>query len=221
VAKKRALRADAERNRQHVLAIAQEVFAAEGLAVPIDEIARRAGLGIGTLYRHFPTKEALFLAIVIERMERLVAEARALAGGPDPGDAFFGFLTRMVHEASAKKDFMKALSGTRQDLGSTLAGVKARYRAALTLLLERAQASGAVRQDVSVLEVHALLTGASVSLEQLGKDATDARERLLAVVRDGLRPRPARAEQRGARARPPRAPRKRGSGEHSHGRSGR
>lgn len=188
MAKTRALRADAERNREHVLTIAQEVFAAEGLAVPIDEIARRAGLGVGTLYRHFPTKEALFLAIVVDRMEHLIAEARTLATAPDPGEAFFGFLSRMVHERSAKKDFMDALSGTREELGRTLAGIKGSYRAALAVLLERAQDSGAVRRDVSVFEVHALLTGTLAALDQRGRDAAQARKRLLAIVCDGLRP---------------------------------
>jgi AcrR family transcriptional regulator len=194
--KKRALRADAERNREHVLKVAQEVFAAEGLAVPIDEIARRAGLGVGTLYRHFPTKEALFLAIVVDRMERLVAEARELASAPDPGDAFFGFLTRIVSEGSLKRDFMDALSRSGADLGRTLAGLKASYRAALAVLLERAQDADAVRRDVRVLEVHALITGTFASLDQLGRDA-QVRKRLLAVVCDGLRPRTARAAARG------------------------
>ena len=197
VLRKRTLRADAERNREHVLNVAQEVFAAEGLAVPIDEIARRAGLGVGTLYRHFPTKEALFLAIVVDRMEHLVAEARALAGAADAGEAFFGFLSRIVHDGSAKRDFMDALSGSGADLGRTLAGIKASYRAALAVLLERAQDSGSVRRDVSVLEVHALVTGTLGSLDRLGKGAAQARKRLLAIVCDGLRPRVARVEAPG------------------------
>ena len=86
----RPLRADARRNRARVLDVAREVFAAEGLTVPIDEIARRAGLGIGTVYRHFPTKEALFEAIVLDRIERLTALAES-APGADPGEAFFDF----------------------------------------------------------------------------------------------------------------------------------
>jgi AcrR family transcriptional regulator len=189
VAKKKALRADAERNREHVLTVAQEVFAAEGLAVPIDEIARRAGLGVGTLYRHFPTKEALFLAIVVDRMERLVADARELARAPDPGEAFFGFLARIVHEGSAKKDFMDALSSTGADLGRTLLELKKSYKAALAVLLERAQDSGAVRRDVSALEVNALILGTFASLDQLGRNAAQVRGRLVAIVCDGLRPR--------------------------------
>jgi AcrR family transcriptional regulator len=197
VVKQRVLRADAERNREHVLKVAQEVFAAEGLAVPIDEIARRAGLGVGTLYRHFPTKEALFLAIVVERMEHLVADARAKASAPDAGEAFFGFVSRMVSEGSSKRDFMDALSGSGADLGRTLAGIKASYRTALAVLLQRAQDAGAVRRDVSVLEIHALVTGTFASLDRLGKDAAQARKRLLAIVCDGLRPRVVRVEAPG------------------------
>src|SRR5260370_4133101 len=83
----RAMRADARRNRARVLEVAQAVFATEGLAVPIDEIARRAGVGAGTVYRHFPTKEALFEAIVISRVERLTEEGGSLASAEDPGPA--------------------------------------------------------------------------------------------------------------------------------------
>src|ERR1700744_1694300 len=110
-AKKRSLRADAERNRQKVLEVAQATFAAEGLAVPIDEIARRAGLGVGTLYRHFPTKEVLFQAVVLGKMASMSEEARAKAGAVDPGAAFFGFLARIVEGSAVKKDLMEALSG--------------------------------------------------------------------------------------------------------------
>ena len=72
----RVPRADAVRNLAKILQAAEEVFAAEGLAVPIDEVARRAGVGIGTVYRHFPTKEALFEAIVVARLEGLIERAR-------------------------------------------------------------------------------------------------------------------------------------------------
>ncbi len=81
----RPLRADAARNRARVLEVAYETFAAEGLAVPIDEIARRAGVGAGTVYRHFPTKEDLFRAVIDERIRRIVDEGRALVGGRGAG----------------------------------------------------------------------------------------------------------------------------------------
>src|SRR2546430_12455978 len=88
----RPLRADAARNRARVLEVAYDAFAAEGLAVPIDEIARRAGVGAGTVYRHFPAKEDLFRAVMIDRMERIVAEGRKLHQSGEPGEALFEFL---------------------------------------------------------------------------------------------------------------------------------
>ncbi|HEY1552270.1 MAG TPA: helix-turn-helix domain-containing protein, partial [Kofleriaceae bacterium] len=103
---KRELRADAKRNRERVLAIAQQVFAAEGLAVPIDEIAKRAGVGIGTVYRHFPTKEALFAAIVHDRMERLIEYATSLGNAAKPGDALFAVLDRLIEDGGHKKDLV-------------------------------------------------------------------------------------------------------------------
>ena len=96
--KPRPLRADAARNRARVLEVAYETFAQEGLSVPIDEIARRAGVGAGTVYRHFPTKEALFRAIVASRLQRLIDSATPLLEGDDPGAAFFAFLALLVEE---------------------------------------------------------------------------------------------------------------------------
>ena len=91
----RPLRADAARNREKVLRAAREAFAESGYGVPLDEIAARAGVGPGTVYRHFPAKEALFEAVVTARITDLVNEARVRADAADPGEAFFGFLTRM------------------------------------------------------------------------------------------------------------------------------
>jgi AcrR family transcriptional regulator len=184
---KKPLRADAERNRRRVLEVAQAVFATEGLAVPIDEIARRAGLGVGTLYRHFPTKEALFAAIVVGRVEDLVAQGTEALDAPDAAEAFFGFLGRMVGDGASKKDFMDALANTGIDLSKVFGPIKKELARVLGLLLERAQAAGAVREDVGVPEVMALMTGAFGSLERYGA-GTRGRDRLLAIVLDGLRP---------------------------------
>lgn len=181
----RPLRADAERNRQRVLEVAQEVFAEEGLAVPIDEIARRAGLGVGTLYRHFPTKEALFEAIVVGRTERLVESARAGATARDAGAAFFGFLAQMVDEGAAKKDFLTALAGAGANL-ERIAAVKQRMKRAVAVLLQRAQEAGAVRGDVSAPDVLTLVMGAVGSADRHGAGPAE-RKRLLAVIFDGLR----------------------------------
>lgn len=184
-AKERPLRADAERNRRRVLEVAQEVFASEGLAVPIDEIARRAGLGVGTLYRHFPTKEALFAAIVVTRMEQVVADAAALLEEDVTGDAFFGFFARMVTGWGQKKDFVDALSSAGADL-KDIARVKVDLHHHLDELLARVQRTGAVRKDVTVKEILALLAGALGSLERHGVPG-EAREKMMGIVFDGLR----------------------------------
>ncbi len=181
----RALRADAERNRQRVLEVAQEVFAKEGLSVPIDEIARRAGLGVGTLYRHFPTKEALFEAIVVGRMEGLVSHARAAAKAGDAGRAFFDFLERMVAEGAAKKDFLTALAGTGVDM-QRIAAIKQQMKRAVAVLLERAQEARAVRDDVEAVDVLTLVMGSVGAADRHGAGPRE-RSRLLAVIFDGLR----------------------------------
>src|SRR3954447_18775801 len=108
----RPLRADAARNRARVLEVAYQTFAADGLAVPIDDIARRAGVGAGTVYRHFPTKEALFEAVILDRLTRMARYAQSLTTAEDPGAAFFEFLHRLVTGASGSRDLADALAGT-------------------------------------------------------------------------------------------------------------
>jgi AcrR family transcriptional regulator len=175
----RALRADAERNRQRLLDAARHVFAEEGLAAPIDLIAKRAGVGVGTLYRHFPTKEALFEAIVVGRLADLVADARGRVKAPEPGAAFFAFLVNMAEGGTTKKDFVTALANTNVDL-TRIVALKKQLKQAMATLLTRAQRARAVRKDVDVADVHALVTATM---------GTADRRRLLAVVCDGLRAR--------------------------------
>src|SRR3954467_4488904 len=93
------LRADARRNREKVLEAAGELFAAQGSAVPLDEIGALAGVGPGTVYRHVPTKEALFEAVTVARLRDLVDLANGLVGADDPGPAFDRFLDRLSEEA--------------------------------------------------------------------------------------------------------------------------
>src|SRR5258706_15826829 len=109
-------RADAQRNRQRVLTVAESVFAKEGLTVPIDVVAARAGIGVGTVYRHFPTKEALFAAIVTDRVEALAADARQALEEDDPGAALFAFLPTMPERSAAdtaRADAFPAPGGPR------------------------------------------------------------------------------------------------------------
>jgi len=182
----RPLRADARRNRERVLEAAESVLATEGVSVPIDEVARRAGVGVGTVYRQFPTKEALLEAIMLRRMEKLVEEARSRAGVEDPGAAFFGFLEHLAGEVSRKRDLADAL-GTGIDLGERSASVAQELTSAVADLLDRAQRSGAVRADVGMPELFGLVAGTCMAAER-GFPITCAPQRMLGIVFDGLRP---------------------------------
>jgi AcrR family transcriptional regulator len=182
------LRADALRNRKRVLEVAQELFATEGISVPIDEIARRAEVGVGTLYRHFPTKEALYAAIVLMRLDEATAEARELTRATDAGAAFFQCIRRLVRVVSVKRDLVEALAATGPEFKESLGGAKKRLGAAMSKLLARAQHAGAVRGDATVEDVFALIHGPFAATHPRGIDSA-ARERLLAIVCDGLRAR--------------------------------
>jgi AcrR family transcriptional regulator len=178
----RPLRADAQRNREKVLRAAREAFAASGYGVPLDEIAALAGVGPGTVYRHFPSKEELFEAVVTTRVRDLIADAQALADNPDPGEAFFGFLSRFRQEAMAKRDLPDAIA-----IPGSLQGD---LHAALDLLLRRAQQAGAVRPDITTPDLIALLKGllSAIHDSPQGPADQDRVARLLGVVTEGLRP---------------------------------
>lgn len=179
----RTLRADAARNRARVLEVAYQTFAAEGLAVPIDEIARRAGVGAGTVYRHFPTKEALFGAVFEDRIQRIVAGAHALLASEGPGEALFAFLREMVRTGAADQGLVDALAGYGVDLEAAAPGAEASFLAMLGELLTAAQRAGTVRSDVGVMEVKALLVVCKAA-QHYGDDVS---VRVTDVIADGLR----------------------------------
>jgi AcrR family transcriptional regulator len=180
----RPLRADARRNRARVLEVAQQVFAEEGLAVPIDEIARRAGVGVGTVYRHFPTKEALFVAIIVERLRGVGEVAKELAQGPDAGKGFFAFFDRMVRDASLNKalfDALAASGGFNQELTAEARQV---MMTGLGDLLDKAQAAGEVRADLTAADVKTLMVGCLT----MARQGTTDPGLIVGVVCDGMRP---------------------------------
>jgi AcrR family transcriptional regulator len=179
----RPLRADAARNRAKVLEVAYERFAAEGLAVPIDEIARRACVGAGTVYRHFPTKEALFEAVFADRVRRIVDDGRALLVSDGPGEALFGFLREMVRSGKADHGLFDALANYGVDIALATSDAEAQFLGVLGELLAAAQQSGTVRSDIGVAEVKALLLVCKSS-HDYGDDVSD---RVAAVIVDGLR----------------------------------
>ena len=182
-------RADARRNRDSLLRAATLAFAAEGLSVSLDEIARRAGVGKGTLYRHFPTKEALFEAVVHERLRRLVDEARVLGGADDAAGALFAMLRRIVADAAEKADLIDALSGAGIEVMTTVGATAADLRAEIGRMLTRAQDDGTVRGDIGIADLMAVLGGVLLALRHPAGREADPR-RALAILLDGLRAAP-------------------------------
>jgi AcrR family transcriptional regulator len=180
------LRADARRNRARILEVAETVLSAKGASASTEEIARAAGVGIGTVFRHFPTKEDLLEAVFVGHMRRLADEAEALSTGDDPGAAFFGFFARVVQGAPTKLAFADALVAAGVDVHSAAARTADDLRQALGALLKRAQRAGAVRDDVRLPEVYALLIGMSRAAAY-GSGDSEVHARSLEIVFAGLR----------------------------------
>jgi AcrR family transcriptional regulator len=180
------LRADARDNRDKILAAAEEVFG-RAPGAPTEEVAKLAGVGIGTVFRHYPTKAELLEAVLTVRLERLRDQATELAGEADAGAAFFRFFSQVVAEASTKLAIAEALFASGAVVGAEAHDAGAGMRAAFGKLLARAQESNAVRRDAEFPEVYALLIGAS-----RGATATNlepaVRDKMLALLYDGLRP---------------------------------
>jgi AcrR family transcriptional regulator len=176
-------RADALRNRERVLTAAREAFATEGPAVSLDDIARRAGVGAGTVHRHFPTKDELVRAVLADRLRELTVEAQGLAEAADPGPAFFGFFGLLADHARQNLTLAAALA-SRTEVGEAVREAGAALEAALGVLLDRAQQAGAVRPDLGTGDLHAIVAG-TLAMEQ--RLPPESRGRGLAVVTAGLR----------------------------------
>lgn len=178
------LRADARRNRERILAAAEHVFATRGPSASTEEVAAEAGVAIGTVFRHFPTKQDLLSAILKTLLERLTEDAAALADG-DRRTALFEFFTRVVEQAAAKRSVVELLAegGVRVGVGDAVRGLSD----ALGVLLAGARDAGAVRPQVRLDEVLALLTATAQGALN-GNWSEDLRRRTLDVVFAGLRP---------------------------------
>ncbi|MCK2220598.1 TetR/AcrR family transcriptional regulator [Actinomadura sp. ATCC 31491] len=178
------LRADARRNRERILAAAEEVFAERGASASTEEVAARAGVAIGTVFRHFPTKDDLLTAIVKALLARLEEEAAGLAERGEPETALFAFFTHVVEAAAARRTVADLLTG---GAGLPVEGALRRLAEPVGTLLRRAQQAGAVRADVRQEEVMALLAAASQAALQAGW-TPDLRERTLGIIFRGCRP---------------------------------
>jgi AcrR family transcriptional regulator len=182
----RTRRADAERNRRRLLDAATEMFCERGLDVGVAEIAQQAGVGRGTLFRNFPTKEHLIAAIVVERIHESISRGRAaLAADVAPGDALFALIDQAVGRSQADRALFEALADTWM--------ANEEIRAAHTELLEvmdavlrRAQDAGAVRRDVSAVDVLMMVKGICEAMRSFQHVNPDVAMRQLDLVRAAL-----------------------------------
>jgi AcrR family transcriptional regulator len=170
-----------------VLEAATACFADAGEGVPIDEIAKRAGVGVGTVCRHFPTKQALIDAVVADMATTLVADAREALEAPDAGAAFEDFVHRLA-DAQARHKALAERMATEGQLPAAARETKAELRAALAELVERAQRDGALRADVSAADISLTFAGVAGVTAIAGAANASLRHRYVALLLDGLRP---------------------------------
>lgn len=185
------LRSDAERNRRRVMEAAACAFAEAGFEVSIDEIARRAGLGKGTVFRRFPTKEDLVAAIVCERMGELLEVGAQLSASDDPGEALRAFMRRMVEILCGDRGLLEAIHGLASTDEEVLS-LKHEVSELAWSLLVRAQEQGSIRTDIAADDVLLLVAAVShVSAPFHDVDA-DLWQRYFDLMFDGLRSEAAR-----------------------------
>ncbi|MEV4583273.1 helix-turn-helix domain-containing protein [Nonomuraea jabiensis] len=180
-------RADARRNRELVLSTAVRVFAEEGPGVSLGRIAQRAGVGAGTVYRHFPSKDILLEAVLAEHLGTLVAAADRWRARAAPGDALFCFLLEVIEKSAGRQHVCDALTGDRSWPRAVLAAAVRRFHEALERLLHDARQAGVVRADVRVDDLSALAVGGA-AVRAAHRDQ-DRGARLVRLLLDGLRAR--------------------------------
>jgi AcrR family transcriptional regulator len=183
----RPLRRDAERNRQRILAAAAEVLSERGLDATLDEVARTAGVGVGTVYRRFPDKESLIEALFRDRIDAMVLAAEQALTEPDPWQALVSYLEFAI-------ELMAGNAGLRQILMFSTYGkdrvayARSRMQPVITQLVERAQASGDLRPDFAGTDMKMIVFMLSSLAEYAAPARPDLWRRYLALLIDGLRP---------------------------------
>jgi AcrR family transcriptional regulator len=178
-------RTDAIRNRERVLEAAKAVFSAGGADASLEAVARKAGVGIGTLYRHFPTREALFEAVYRREVEQLSELAEELKGESDPVDALRRWLRSNVEFVATKKGMVAALALAAAGSSELHAFSFERLTRAIGALLDRAVAAGEIRSDIRAEDILRALIGMCYMHDQPGWQPTVVR--LVDVLVDGLR----------------------------------
>jgi AcrR family transcriptional regulator len=187
----RPKRADAQRNYERLLSAAVAVFTERGADdASLEEIARRAGVGIGTLYRHFPTRPALLEAVYRDQVEALRARADDLLASTDPpADALAAWLRALATFSATKHSLTSSLLATLGKDSDLLSACSKVICDAADALLHRAKQAGVVREDANALDVIRLVHGVNLATQRAPADPGQA-DRLLGLVLDGLRPQP-------------------------------
>ncbi|MFD8418762.1 TetR/AcrR family transcriptional regulator [Streptomyces sp. NPDC059466] len=190
-ARERPARADARRNRDRLLATARDAFAATTDAVPLDAIARTAGVGIGTLYRHFPTREALVEAVYAAELDEVVSSATLLLDEFEPAVALRAWMTRYAAFFKIKRGMSDTLRAGWASGSIATPATRERVTAVIAEMLRRGAEAGSLRSDVDPEDVTMMLLGVFLSTAAI--DAPDKAEPLLDLIVDALRSGP-RAE---------------------------
>ena len=175
-------RADAFRNRERILAVAREAFAEGGASVTLDDVVRRSGLGVGTLYRHFPTRDALVGALYLSEVERLAAAGRELSSSRPPVEALREWMLLFVDLLATKQVAREALDAMVGDLYATASEM---LQGTFVRLAERAAASGEICLDVEALDL--LRAVAGVATAGVGPKRGASARRMVDVLIAGVR----------------------------------
>ncbi|WP_405478841.1 TetR/AcrR family transcriptional regulator [Streptomyces sp. NBC_00009] len=181
----RPMRADARRNYERLLAEARTAFAEHGTGASLEDVARRAGVGIGTLYRHFPNRHALMSAVFEDAVSDLLARSRALLADPQPCSALVAWLRDIITHAGEYRGLSRALMSASHDASSALSRCSTPMREAGQALLSRAQRAGAVRADVSIGDLLQLTNAIALAAEETPDDPELA-DRLLRLTLRGI-----------------------------------
>jgi AcrR family transcriptional regulator len=183
---KRPLRADAQRNYDRIVQVATEAFAEKGTGASLDDIACRAGVGPGTLYRHFPTRDALLAAALHGALDELSETARRLLAEPDAGKALDEWIVELARHLRTYGGLPDSIAAAMQDPDSLLGTRCQPMRSGTEQLLARAKKAGAVRAEVQASDLNALIGSLAWAAERRG-DSDAALKRLIRLVTDGLR----------------------------------
>ena len=182
----RRRRADAQRNSERVLAAARDVFAEHGPDASLEEIARRAEVGIGTLYRHYPTRQALLEAVFRDRLESSLARAEELMRTAEPFDALATWLRDQLDTAGECQSLGAAVMITMLDEHADAPAPCEAMRASGADLLQRAQSAGAVRADADIEDLMRLVNAIALATEQSPEGRAQA-DRMFTLLLDGVR----------------------------------